>query len=600
MQIMGEMAENMTEKEVLNDFKESYYKVRKLLDEDSKNDPETEPYLSKYKAKELLLTMRESLTKIIGSQTDLDRVKLDAMMGTVLLNIGIINMDTEELTASEKVLTEAVDLLTENSLKPEVITTVLNIYNNLGILWSSRDNPETAKVFLLKAKELYESFKCTLQMPLPIEQMIVNFEETPVSDFMLLEKAYTLTLYYLAQVYGILKENLKSGVYCHSTLRRQLQYSDYEPIDWALNSATLSQFFAEQNGFYQSRHHLAAASTILEKYEEKMMESASNDDAFLAKVETFKHRSADVARCWAKYCLQLMTASMTRLMTDSEMSADAVTDMSNLKLEDEGNICDGDIKNLIFPDLDVSVYEKKITDKFLLTYQDAREVFLSCQSWLNKAKEYYKLDTLASDYIELVQDSSLAYSYLAFFEEDDERRAKMHKRRIDMLEELIKEINPTYYLQYCRQLWYELGEVYTDILDIKLEKLNNSNERPTPHALKKINALCEKSIEMYDHFINSVMDKNGKMPLKLDSDHVRPVISSYAFIGRNSMKRIALDKNAQLENSKKSFDSYQAVVDICTNDPDAASMMHEEYSLCKEMVQILPIKIKKLQMEQLE
>ncbi|XP_063536248.1 KIF-binding protein-like [Cydia strobilella] len=600
MQIMGEKAENMTEKEVLNDFKESYYKVRKLLDEESKNDPETEPYLSKYKAKELLLTMRESLTKIIGSQTDLDRLKLDAMMGTVLLNIGIISMDTEELTASEKVLTEAVDLLSENSLKPEVITTVLNIYNNLGILWSSRDNPESAKVFLLKAKELYESFKCTLQMPLPIEQMIVNFEETPVSDFMLLEKAYTLTLYYLAQVYGTLKENLKSGVYCHSTLRRQLQYLDYEPIDWALNSATLSQFFAEQNGFYQSRHHLAAASTILDKYEEKMMKSPSNDDAFLAKVETFKHRSADVARCWAKYCLLLMTASKARLMTDSEMSADAVTDMSNLKLEDKGNICDGDIKNLIFPDLDVSSYEKKITDKFLLTYQDAKEVFLSCQSWLNKAKEYYKLDTLASDYIELVQDSSQAYSYLAFFEEDDERRAKMHKRRIDMLEELIKEINPTYYLQYCRQLWYELGEVYTDILNIKLEKLNNSNERPTPHALKKINALCEKSIEMYDHFINSVKDKNGKMQLKLDSDHVRPVISAYAFIGRNSMKRIALDKNTQLENVKKSFDSYQAVVDICTNDPDAASMMQEEYSLCKEMVNILPIKIKKLQMEQLE
>lgn len=274
--------------------------------------------------------------------------------------------------------------------------------------------------------------------------------------------------------------------------------------------------------------------------------------------------------------------------------------MSNLTLEDNENICGGDITKLTFPDIDVSKYESKIGDKFLLTYHDAREVFLSCQTWLNKAKEYYKLDTLASDYIELIQDSSQSYSYLAFFEEDDERRAKMHKRRIDLLEDLLKEINPVYYLQYCRQLWYELGEVYSDILNIKLEKLNKTSEKPTPHALKKINNLCEKSIENYDHFLNSVKDKDGRMPAKLMYDLIRPVVSAHAFIGRNSMKRIAVDKATQLMHVQKSFDSYQAVVDICTNNEDAAVMMQEEFSLCQEMVNILPIKIKRLRLEIVE
>lgn len=173
----------------------------------------------------------------------------------------------------------------------------------------------------------------------------------------------------------------------------------------------------------------------------------------------------------------------------------------------------------------------------------------------------------------------------------------MHKRRIDMLEDITKEVNPTYYLQYCRQLWFELGEVYSDILNIKLDKLNKSKEKPTPHALKKINMLCEKSIENYDHFLNSVKDKNGKMPAKLEYDLIRPVVSAYAFIGRNSMKRIAVDKSTQLKNVQKSYDSYQAVVDICTADKDAAAMMHEEFSLCQEMANILPIKIKRLENE---
>lgn len=284
---------DMTTKEFLNDFKENYNKVRKLLDEYSRNDPENEPYFSKYKAKEILTNMYTSMKKITettDSSVILEEIKLDAMLGAVLLNIGVIDMETEELTPSEKVLTGAVELLAPNSTKPEVVITLVNVYNNLGILWSTRDEPEKAKTYLLNAKDLYGSFKCTLQMPLSIEHIISNSGETIVDDFMLLEKAHTLTLYYLAQVYGSLKENLKSGIYCHVTLRRQLQYKDYEPIDWALNSATLSQFFAEHNGFFQSRHHLAAASKILEQYGEGLENVDNSDEVHLAKLETFKHR----------------------------------------------------------------------------------------------------------------------------------------------------------------------------------------------------------------------------------------------------------------------------------------------------------------------
>lgn len=318
---------DMSEKEILNDFKENYCKIRKLLDEDSKNDPDNEPYMSKYKAKGILVGMCDSLKRLLSSTTSLEDVKIHAMLGAVLLNIGIIDMETEELSSSEKVLVEAVELLTPNSSKPEIIITLINVFNNLGILWSNREEPDKAKSYLLHAKELYENFKCTMQLPLPIEHIVSPTGENPLGDFMLLEKAHTLTLYYLAQVYGSLKENLKSAVYCHVTLRRQLQYNDFEPIDWALNSATLSQFFAEQNGFLQSRHHLAAASTILEQHEEKLRSSESNDEVFLAKIETFKHRSADVARCWAKYCILLMTASKARLMNDSEQETQAITGM---------------------------------------------------------------------------------------------------------------------------------------------------------------------------------------------------------------------------------------------------------------------------------
>jgi KIF-binding protein len=64
-----------------------------------------------------------------------------------------------------------------------------------------------------------------------------------------LEKTHTLTLYYMAQVYGTLGQTLKSALYCHNTLQRQLESKEFDSIDWALNAATLSQFFATHNGF---------------------------------------------------------------------------------------------------------------------------------------------------------------------------------------------------------------------------------------------------------------------------------------------------------------------------------------------------------------
>ena len=45
----------------------------------------------------------------------------------------------------------------------------------------------------------------------------------------------------------------------------------------------------------------------------------------------------------------------------------------------------------------------------------------------------------------------------------------MYKRRVDLLEPLLAELNPTYYLMVIRQLQYELAEIYSDIAQCKVE-----------------------------------------------------------------------------------------------------------------------------------
>lgn len=83
----------------------------------------------------------------------------------------------------------------------------------------------------------------------------------------------------------------------------------------------------------------------------------------------------------------------------------------------------------------------------------------------------------------------------------------MHKRRIDMLEEALSELNPQFYVPICRQLWFELSETYTELFEIKRQKMRSTGEGPTPQVLQKINALVTKGIQHLNDFIKSLFVK---------------------------------------------------------------------------------------------
>jgi tetratricopeptide (TPR) repeat protein len=271
--------------EVLVDLQEKYDKVRKLLDEDSKRDPASEPYRSKYAASGILTDMKSILVKLLESSGCL---KYKAMLGVVSLNLGLISIDTEELSTGEEQLTNCVDSIYDDALKPEIILILMTALNQLGILWSERGNPEKAKEYLDKAEKLYKEFtKDSSPSTAAVsfhDLFRTSSPEMPQPDAEnMLEKLYTLTLYYLAQIYGSLNDHVKSAAYCHTTLKRQLESKDFDPVDWALNSATLSQFFMEKNGFSQARHHLSAASYILDQYEADLSLQEGNDEILEAK-----------------------------------------------------------------------------------------------------------------------------------------------------------------------------------------------------------------------------------------------------------------------------------------------------------------------------
>lgn len=249
--------------------------------------------------------------------------------------------------------------------------------------------------------------------------------------------------------------------------------------------------------------------------------------------------------------------------------------------------------------LEVTSHEEKVTDKPVQNFEEARVIFLLIKKWLEEAKEFYKFDYHCPDYVSLVQDHSLSFKFLSFFELDLERQCKMHKRRIDMLTEVLKELNIQYYLLICRQLMFEIADTYSAMYDLKFAILEASGEgaRPTPHHVKKLNALTSESIKYYQEYLNTLKGGKPVYPDEFPSNDVRPGLVAMFCMGRLFSKFLTGDVQTRLLNIKKSKDCYQFLVDYCKRNSSAGQLVKSELEICKEMVELLPAKMERIRLQ---
>lgn len=210
----------------MDDFYEKFLKIQKLLDEESKKDPENEPYRSKYAANEVLNEMKLNLTNLLDSYQSDDPLhdQCESMLGAVFLTLGTIAMETEELTAGEQYLNYCLQLLEDKAMRNKNIIIYLSTLNQLGYLWSQRGDSTKSHDYLQQAEQLYADYKDQSdETPVEVSELFgAKTQQLEKRSDNSLEKQYTLTLYYLAQVYGSLGNSIKSAVYCHNTLKRQL------------------------------------------------------------------------------------------------------------------------------------------------------------------------------------------------------------------------------------------------------------------------------------------------------------------------------------------------------------------------------------------
>lgn len=112
----------------------------------------------------------------------------------------------------------------------------------------------------------------------------------------------------------------------------------------------------------------------------------------------------------------------------------------------------------IFKGLEVSEMESQLPI-ICKDYDSALELFQFAQDKFKIAYLFYQLDGWVTDHIEILQDESLLYKKLSEFCPSFEDKCKMHKRRIDMLEQVVSKLSQKHYLVKCRQMWFEIGKI---------------------------------------------------------------------------------------------------------------------------------------------
>ncbi|XP_060557605.1 KIF-binding protein-like [Ruditapes philippinarum] len=249
--------------------------------------------------------------------------------------------------------------------------------------------------------------------------------------------------------------------------------------------------------------------------------------------------------------------------------------------------------------LETTSYEEKISDKHAMNFEQARLIFLFIKDMIGKAKEFYKLEYHCPDYVGIVQDHSMSFKLLSYFEIDLERQCKMHKRRIDMLTEVLKELSLQHYLLVCRQLMFEIADTYSAMYDLKLAILEVSGEevQPTPHHVRKLNALVSDSIKYYQEYLNTLKGGKPMYPDEFPVNDVRPGLVAMFCMGRLFSKFLTGDVQTRLLNIKKTKDCYQFLVDYCERNPSAVQLVESELEICKEMVQLLPAKMERIRLQ---
>lgn len=440
---------------------ETWSKVEDLL---KKQDPEKEPYKSRYEALALLAEARKTLEGV-EAKGDAEEKALAALDH----RIGLTKVSVDERTEGSEFLVGCLGVMQKH--EREFVEHLQEAWNMLGIVNFERDLTSSALEYFKLAESLYLKWK----------------GEGIASD-----KHFCLTLFYMAQAYSNIGEAEVGAKYCALTLDMQVRTKTYATHDWTQNAIQLA-------GFYLEKGHFGTAHNLLEAATRVLREDTGGMEDLIPTGGSAGDVPANLVLGWAKFFLRLLVCSK-----EWKLSGGSEADRARFEILEQ------EIRpELTFDTLKISPCPYLGRSALFLGFDRAREAFNEGMEHFKRALDHYKLDGWVTEHFQIIMDISALYKALAVFEQDPHRVCVMHRKRSKRIESVVEDLNPKYFPGIWKSGLLELADIYREIMEVKMVA-----GRPP----KKVYRAGDLSAQFYRKFVQAFDDAEGGLEALPEDD----------------------------------------------------------------------------------
>lgn len=476
---------------------------------------------AKYLDEDIKLSKKKNKIKALEDRVDmLYRNVIDISMNpkfddivtlaTTYYNIGLgyVNStdDIDDLNTAIMCFSRCLELLQGKQLDRKAILTSIGALNELNLVCEKVEKKKYTYKFLNTALELYLKYTMKDNYPNPIHMAdIVGIREKESNPRIILDIFHYTTLQDLGIQY-LAKPKDKHGfvMYIHKILNirlaeimsNRIEFDD-KCLDWALTLYDLSKYFLANSRFAEARNHIATADYVVYRYFEDKLEKIEEKSKVELNHESYDYVCAISNKSWGSYGVCLLRFWMEKFLQNKENKSYEIEQlMSKLDIKSEKE------NLLVFSDLEkeLECMTNQITETYILSLADAKSVFIETLRHLDTAKEYFTADTDIESYAKIMFETSETYKYLAGFEDQRDKRIKLHKRRVECLEDVRKKfhtiINTDTELQIFKRVWYEIVISCSTIMDLMLEETDDDE------SFKEISTEADRYAKLIRENIN--------------------------------------------------------------------------------------------------
>ncbi|KAK5584653.1 hypothetical protein RB653_006268 [Dictyostelium firmibasis] len=578
-------------------------------------DPDQTPYESKYKAIEILKELKKEINdndNELNSQSKIQDI-LDYLV-VIDSKLGELFIATEEITLGLNVCRDCLKSL--ESIQDKFPLETISTLQSISIIYINKNDFDIGKDHLIKSEKLINH---TIEKQK--QQQKEEEEEKQSKDFE--DKLDSLQLqnyFYFAQLYGLLKDSELSSKYCELTLRKQLKRNNFDKLEWCKNSLMLAEYYLSELNFDYAKQCFLVSNFICKDIENEDDREETQANIYLVMGKfylEFLHFFKDIENL--NHCHRINNND-----NDIDFIQDDLSSISLMEKEKEDKLFNENqikkeklldlisfnkrslnIEKPLFTELGIdqlnkiynhSTFSSPIDLIVVKDQPSARDIFLKSQHFFNKAKKYYILDGFVSQHIKILFDQINLFEYLNMFETNAGRKVGIHKKKIELIEPLLKELNPTYFLSSIRSIYFKIAEIYSEISKIYQYVCANLKE------IQTYNECLFKSMEYYNLFLNSYNDGGvPNSPKITEEEKMKSIIEDFEVYINAKLELAVCHKNIKgvnklvLEHLEKSLNIFRSIITLLDSVPKDISSRHtQEYHLCSQMSSLLPQKIQYL------